>query len=267
MILGSERALSSDFSESVDVNQFVFPFLAELTIRFRLSFNPWCCECYVRTILRRASPYGPPIGNRWSVRSYWAGKREDDRRDEQFFGITHANQRSDVRRMHGGPRDAVQDGSLVDGPSRLVEWQIGQGTPMLSPVGTTGESPTLSHEEHERVIADRGRGGRRPGQGHGRHGVEFDSRGDPADAIRRGPASTVRCWWRPTTIDPIRKGCTAISPRSPRAPTFRSFFITFPSRTGRNVEPETIKRLATIGPIVAVKEAAGSLDQVSESRS
>ena len=37
-----------------------------------------------------------------------------------------------------------------------------------------------------------------------------------------------------------------------------------PARTGRNIEPETVERLAAIGPIVAVKEAAGSLDQVSE---
>ena len=37
-----------------------------------------------------------------------------------------------------------------------------------------------------------------------------------------------------------------------------------PSRTGRNVEPETIERLAKLGPIVAVKEASGSLDQVSD---
>jgi 4-hydroxy-tetrahydrodipicolinate synthase len=37
-----------------------------------------------------------------------------------------------------------------------------------------------------------------------------------------------------------------------------------PARTGRNVEPETVERLAELGPIVAVKEAAGSLDQVSE---
>src|SRR3954466_2199192 len=35
----------------------------------------------------------------------------------------------------------------------LVDWQIAQGTHVLSPVGTTGESPTLSHDEHERVIA------------------------------------------------------------------------------------------------------------------
>ena len=57
---------------------------------------------------------------------------------------------------------------------RSVEWQIAQGTPVLSPVGTTGESPTLSHEEHERVIAIGGRDSGWPGQGHGRNGLEFD---------------------------------------------------------------------------------------------
>src|SRR5947209_18988753 len=36
---------------------------------------------------------------------------------------------------------------------RLVEWHVEQGTDCLAPVGTTGESPTLDHEEHERVIA------------------------------------------------------------------------------------------------------------------
>src|SRR5262249_40165828 len=43
----------------------------------------------------------------------------------------------------------------VDYPAlkELVEWHVAQGTHVLSPVGTTGESPTLSHDEHERVIA------------------------------------------------------------------------------------------------------------------
>ena len=40
-----------------------------------------------------------------------------------------------------------------DGLGRLVEWHVEQGTDCLAPVGTTGESPTLDHEEHERVIA------------------------------------------------------------------------------------------------------------------
>ena len=46
-----------------------------------------------------------------------------------------------------------QDGALDEGAfEKLVDWQITQGTHGLVPVGTTGESPTLSHEEHERVV-------------------------------------------------------------------------------------------------------------------
>src|SRR5438105_2761695 len=47
-------------------------------------------------------------------------------------------------------RDGEVDYQALDAS---VDWQIAQGTPVLSPVGTTGECPTLSHEEHERVIA------------------------------------------------------------------------------------------------------------------
>ena len=47
-------------------------------------------------------------------------------------------------------RDGAVDEAAL---RRSVEWHISQGTPVLSPVGTTGESPTLTHDEHERVIA------------------------------------------------------------------------------------------------------------------
>ena len=40
-----------------------------------------------------------------------------------------------------------------DAFARLVDWQIKEGTSALVPVGTTGESPTLSHEEHKEVVA------------------------------------------------------------------------------------------------------------------
>src|SRR4051794_41781577 len=47
-----------------------------------------------------------------------------------------------------------RDGAVdYDGLRRLVDWHVEQGTDCLAPVGTTGESPTLDHEEHERVIA------------------------------------------------------------------------------------------------------------------
>jgi len=44
-----------------------------------------------------------------------------------------------------------RDGAVDEAALRtLVEWHVAQGTPTLSPVGTTGEAPTLTHDEHER---------------------------------------------------------------------------------------------------------------------
>src|SRR3954451_375419 len=60
--------------------------------------------------------------------------------------------------MFGGLTVALvtpfKDGEVdFESLGRAVDWQIAQGTPTLSPVGTTGESPTLTHDEHEKVIA------------------------------------------------------------------------------------------------------------------
>src|SRR5579864_1804451 len=47
-----------------------------------------------------------------------------------------------------------RDGEVdFEGLRRLVDWHVEQGTDCLAPAGTTGESPTLDHEEHERVVA------------------------------------------------------------------------------------------------------------------
>ena len=72
---------------------------------------------------------------------------------------------------------------------RSVEWHIAQGTPVLSPVGTTGESPTLDARRTRAGDRDRRRDGRRPRQGDGRNGLELHGRGDPLDAIRRSGRS------------------------------------------------------------------------------
>ena len=61
---------------------------------------------------------------------------------EQFAGVTVAL----VTPFRNGDVD-------YDNLRRLVEWHVEQGTDCLSPCGTTGESPTLDHEEHERVVA------------------------------------------------------------------------------------------------------------------
>src|SRR5438309_11992862 len=87
---------------------------------------------------------------------------------EQFAGVTVAL----VTPFRNGEVDFAD-------LNRLVDWQIEQGTDCLSPVGTTGESPTLDHEEHERVIAavvGRAAGGIKAMPGPGRN--------SPGEAIR-----------------------------------------------------------------------------------
>src|SRR5436309_15745012 len=63
-------------------------------------------------------------------------------RGDQFAGLTVAL----VTPFKNGEID-------FDELGRLVDWHVEQGTDALAPVGTTGESPTLDHEEHERVLA------------------------------------------------------------------------------------------------------------------
>jgi 4-hydroxy-tetrahydrodipicolinate synthase len=158
-----------------------------------------------------------------------------------------------------------RDGAVDEaGLRRLVEWHIEQGTPVLSPVGTTGESPTLSHEEHERIIAlvveaVAGRALVMAGTGSN----------STAEAIRltrfaaragADAALSVAPYYNRPNQEGLYRHFAAIS----ESVDLPIVLYNIPARTGRNVEPETVERLARIGPIVAVKEASGSLDQVSE---
>jgi 4-hydroxy-tetrahydrodipicolinate synthase len=145
-----------------------------------------------------------------------------------------------------------------------VEFQIAAGTHCLVPVGTTGESPTISHEEHERVIASvvemaAGRVKVMPGTGSN----------STREALR-------------LTQWAARKGADAALVVAPyyNKPTQEGFYQHFkvlaesvelpicvyniPGRTGKNIEPETLARLAELKNITMVKEAAGSMDQVSQ---
>lgn len=145
-----------------------------------------------------------------------------------------------------------------------VEFQIAAGTTCLCPVGTTGESPTLSHEEHERVISSvvqtaRGRIKVMPGTGSN----------STSEALR-------------LTKWAAREGANAALVVAPyyNKPTQEGFYQHFralaeavdipicvyniPGRTGKNIEPETIARLGELRNIAMVKEATGSLDQASQ---
>ncbi len=146
----------------------------------------------------------------------------------------------------------------------LVDWQIEQGTPSLSPVGTTGESPTLSHDEHERVIATvveqaAGRAKVLAGTGSNATSEAIRLTRFAAKAGADGALLVSPYYNRPT-----QEGLYAHFAKIAEACDLPQVLYNIPARTGRNVEPETIERLAHLGPIVAVKEASGSLDQVSD---
>src|SRR5437588_10259749 len=78
-----------------------------------------------------------------AVRTTCATARRENMatKGEKFAGLTVAL----ITPFKGGEID-------FDALARLVDWHAEQGTDCLAPVGTTGESPTLDHEEHERII-------------------------------------------------------------------------------------------------------------------
>lgn len=158
-----------------------------------------------------------------------------------------------------------RDGQIDETALRsLVEWQISQGTPTLSPVGTTGESPTLTHEEHERVIAlvvetASGRARVMPGTGSNSTAEAIRLTQFAARVGADGALLVAPYYNRPNQEGLYRHFATIAE-----AVDLPLVLYNIPGRTGRNVEPETVERLAQLGPIVAIKEAAGSLDQVSE---
>jgi 4-hydroxy-tetrahydrodipicolinate synthase len=154
----------------------------------------------------------------------------------------------------------------VDYPAlrTLVDWHLAQGTHILSPVGTTGESPTLSHEEHERVIATvvecaAGRVKVMPGTGSNATSEAVRLTRFAARAGADGALVVAPYYNRPT-----QEGLFAHFAKIAESADLPVVLYNVPSRTGRNVEPETIERLSRAGAIVAVKEASGSLDQVSD---
>src|SRR5690348_16275413 len=172
---------------------------------------------------------------------------------EQFAGVTVAL----ITPFKGGEVDfaALQ---------RLVDWHIEQGTDCLAPVGTTGESPTLSHEEHERVIAavvERAAGRIKvmPGTGSNstREAVrltKFAKKAGATGALMVGP------YYNKPTQEGYYRHFAAVA----EACDLPVVLYNIPGRTGSNILPETIARLAEIPTIVGVKEATGSLDQASQ---
>src|SRR6185503_697769 len=156
-------------------------------------------------------------------------------------------------------------GDAVDEPAlrRLVEAQIAGGVEGLVPVGTTGESPTVTMDEHVRVIritveAARGRVPVLAGAGANstREALELchASREAGADGLL-----IVAPYYNRPTQRGLRLHFEAIMREVP----LPVVAYNSPGLTGVNIEPETLLALKGAGRLAGVKEAAGSADQVS----
>jgi 4-hydroxy-tetrahydrodipicolinate synthase len=144
-----------------------------------------------------------------------------------------------------------------------IDFQVEAGTVGICPVGTTGESPTLSHPEHERVIAfacdvAAGRIKVMPGVGSN-NTAEALRLTKVAEAAGADAALQVAPYYNKPTQEGFYQHFKAIAEQS----GLPQCIYNIPGRCGKNIEPETIARLAEIENITMVKEATGSLDQAS----
>jgi 4-hydroxy-tetrahydrodipicolinate synthase len=145
-----------------------------------------------------------------------------------------------------------------------VDFQVQAGTTCLCPVGTTGESPTLSHEEHERVIAavvEAGAGRIKVMPGTGSNSTREALRLTKWAAKSGADAALVV---GPYYNKPTQEGFYQHFMALADAVDIPLCIYNIPGRTAKNIEPETIARMAAHPRIAMVKEATASMDQASQ---
>ncbi len=145
-----------------------------------------------------------------------------------------------------------------------IEFQIAAGTNVLVPVGTTGESPTLTHDEHERVISEvvqMAAGRCKVMAGTGSNSTAEALRLTRWAAKEGADASLqVAPYYNKPTQEGFYQHFKAIA----EAVGIPHCIYNIPGRSAKNIEPETIARMADLPNIAMVKEATGSLDQCSQ---
>jgi 4-hydroxy-tetrahydrodipicolinate synthase len=147
----------------------------------------------------------------------------------------------------------------------LVEFHITHGTDGLIPCGTTGESPTLSHDEHHRVVEfviEAARGRIRVVAGTGSYStsdaIEMTKH---AERVGAAGALVVNPYYNKPTQEGLYRHFRAVA----ESVAIPILVYNIQGRTAINVETDTMARLARdVKNIVGVKEASGSLDQMSQ---
>jgi 4-hydroxy-tetrahydrodipicolinate synthase len=160
-----------------------------------------------------------------------------------------------------------RNGSLDESSYReLIEWQIAEGTGGLVPVGTTGESPTLSHEEHQRVVEwciDQSRG-RVPviagsGSNSTSEAIELARQAEEAGA---DAVLIVTPYYNKPTQEGLYQHFKAIND----AIGIPIIIYNIPSRSVIDMSVDTMKRLFELKNIAGVKDATANVVRVSQQR-
>jgi len=158
-------------------------------------------------------------------------------------------------------QDGEVDWETLD---ELIDFQLENGIDAIVPVGTTGECPTLSHEEHKKVIERvvKSAGGNVPviagaGSNSTAEAIELT-----AFAKKVGADATLQVC--PYYNKPTQEGFYQHFKAIAEEVDLPIVLYNIPGRCGAGMTPETIARLAELENIVAIKEATGSLDQASE---
>ena len=149
---------------------------------------------------------------------------------------------------------------------KLVDWHVAEGTHGLVPVGTTGESPTLTHAEHGAVVAAvvKATAGRVPviagaGSNNTAEGIELIRH---AQAVGADAALVVTPYYNRPTQAGLIAHFTALHD----AATLPIVIYNIPGRSVVDMSPETMGILAKLPRIVGVKDATGKIERVSMQR-
>lgn len=152
-----------------------------------------------------------------------------------------------------------------DAFARLVDWQITEGSDGLVPVGTTGESPTLSHEEHKRVVEQcvATTKGRVPviagaGSNSTAEAVDFTKH---AKSVGATAALVVTPYYNKPTQEGLYQHYKAVA-----AVGIPIIIYNIPPRSVIDMSVETMTRLFALDNIVGVKDATADISRVSQQR-
>lgn len=155
----------------------------------------------------------------------------------------------------------------IDEPAlrKLVEWQVAERIDFLVPCGTTGETPTLTHDEWLRVIdiVIATAAGRVPIVAGATSNATREAV-EKAKTVAARPGVDYILTASPYYNKPTQEGQYQHFKAIAAAVDKPLVLYNVPGRTGVNIEPATIARLAEIPNIVAVKEASGNLSQIAE---